>query len=641
MKTIKNIGIFAHVDAGKTTLTEQLLYQTGAIRHLGRVDHGDTVTDENVLERERGISIFASPTSYTFEGHKVNIIDTPGHVDFIAEVERSMLVLDGAVLVISAKEKVQSHTRLLFRTLQRLKVPTLIVINKIDRLGVIIDDVLKEIHAHLTEHAIVLQKAAIHFDGTCHVEDEPIQINDANIEKLSLVDEHLLVDYLDDKRIDQQRMEQTLQIGTERVKCFPVCFASALKGLGVRAILHHINRFLPAFQPLETDEPSGVVFRINRRPGTVTKLATIKLEAGRLKAYDYIGGDKITTIKKYEAGRLVAVGQLEPGEIAVVTGLNHIGVGHVFGKSRIHDIHLGQPTLRAKIRIEQMTYREKLLQALSNIQDADPYLSYELSDYTKDIHINMFGYVQMEILEELLARDYQLKVHFEKPKVIFKEAPIKVGQGFMAIRDPMNPFEAGIRLKISPMPSGSGITCVSEVSFGSLQRPYQNAVWDGVKKHLAQGLYGWQITDIQVTLVDYEYNSVTSTPSDYRLLSPIVLFRALKEAGTKLLWPINRYELQVKTRLMGRAMSDLQAMLAVLEEPSIKEDRCIITGEIPAQTSGRYDLSVQEYTSGLGDYTAKHSHYEPAPDTMVEYRDYFMADPGNMTRYIMEKQRTI
>ena len=641
-ETIKNIGIFAHVDAGKTTLTEQLLYHTGAIRHLGRVDHGNTQTDSLDLERERGISIISMPTSYTYQGQKVNIIDTPGHVDFVAEVERSMLVLDGAILVISAREGVQSHTKLLFNALTRMAVPTLIFVNKIDRLGVDIEKVLQEIRMQLSPDIWVMQAVAGEGSKQAQVRNLALQPDDELIEILSKIDEMLLIDYLEGDEISSERLQRTLKMAVAERAVYPLLFGSVLNGIGMQEILDEINNLLPQFEPLETDEVSGIVFKVSRKYVKTMRECMIKLTAGQVALRDFIDQDKVTSIYRWNQGKVEVTKVLQAGDIGIVTGLNHLKVGDTFGQGVRHKgFSLGKPTLKVKVEADRPSQRQALLEALALMMDNDPYLSYELNEFNEDIYITLFGYVQMEIVEEMLKRDFGIDIQLTDPMTIYMETPKKPAEASVTMHQDGLPFPAAVGFRVEPLPKGRGFQYVSEITTGYLKQPFQNAVEDGVYAYLDQGLWGWELTDLKISLISYQFNSVTSTPSAYRDLSPLVLFEALKKAGTKLLWPISEYQLSVPTPLMGRATSDLQRMKATIEEPVIEGETCLIKGTIPVELSHNYALTVQQYTSGLGHFESKVIGYEDAPKDMYKERPRFKIDPANRGEYLLAKLRAL
>jgi len=633
LKKIKNIGIFAHVDAGKTTLTEQLLYNVGAIKTAGRVDKGDTQTDSNSIERERGISIYTMPASYDYRDQQINIIDTPGHVDFVAEVQRSMLVLDGAVLVISAKEGVQSHTKLLFNSLRKMNVPTLIFMNKIDRMGVDTNAVIKQIQKQLTKDIFITQSIADEGTKEATVKDLPLALCDSTIETLSPCDDTLLADYLDDKNIDTARLSESFKKSVQSCCLYPVMFGSALKNIGVVSILDNINELLPMFKKREENALSGVVFKVFYTNNQIRN-TVVKITAGSIKKYDYIEDDKITSIFTWKHGRVHSVDYLSPGEIGYFIGAKGLKIGDTFGDEKAHSlVDLGKPTLKAKISPTTMSSRVALLSALNIMADCDPYLSYELNEFSDDIYINMFGHIQMEIIEETLKRDFDVDVVFDKPMTIYMETPIAEAES--SVRIFTLPFAAGIALRISPLPIGSGVVYKHDVQTGGLTKQFLKAIEDGVYSYLDQGLLGWEITDIQISLIDYQFNSVDSTPSDYRRLAPLVLFRALSDAKTKLLWPMHDYILSVPTTMMGKAITDLGMKGATVSTPQISGENCTIAGRVPVENIDDYGLIVHEYTSGIGYFESHLSGYEHAPEGIVAQRKRFKTDAANEKEYLM------
>ncbi|MEZ4865586.1 MAG: translation factor GTPase family protein [Caldilineaceae bacterium] len=639
-ETIKNIGIFAHVDAGKTTLTEQLLYQSGAIRKLGRVDHGDTQTDSLELERERGISIISMPTSYNYEGYKINIIDTPGHVDFVAEVERSMLVLDGAILVISAKEGVQSHTKLLFNALKRMEVPTLIFVNKVDRMGVEITRVLTAIRKHLTAAICVMQEVSGVGSKQAQVKRVALQPDDTLIELLSLVDEAILVDYLEGHELSDERLRYTLKSAVAARVIYPVLFGSALNGIGLAEILNAINELLPDFAPLLTDEagaePSGVVFKVSHMHGKKGRTCMIKLTAGQVALRGFIGEDRITGLSRWHHGQMEVVPVLQAGDIAMVTGLHHLKVGNTFGQgTRNKGFALGKPTLKVKVAVERPSQRQELLEALTVMADNDPYLSYQLNAFNDDIYITLFGHVQMEIVQETLRREYGIDIEMTDPMTIYLETPIQTAEAAVTMYQDGLHFHAAVGFRVEPLPKGSGVEYASEITTGFLQQTFQNGVVDGVYSCLDQGLAGWELTDLKITLISYEFSSPVSTPADYRALAPLVLFDALKKAGTKLLWPMGEYQLTIPIPEMGHAMSDLRQMKATIEEPVMEDELCTITGIIPVDLCQNYQMTVRQYSGGIGYFDLKVTGYEEAPADVYKERPRFKPDPANWGEYLM------
>jgi ribosomal protection tetracycline resistance protein len=268
--------------------------------------------------------------------------------------------------------------------------------------------------------------------------------------------------------------------------------------------------------------------------------------------------------------------------------------------------------------------------------DTDPYLSYELNEFNEDIYINLFGYVQMEIVQERISRDFGVDIRFMDPMTIYMETPENTAEATVSMYEDGLPFHAGIGFRVEPLPRGSGLQYVSAISTGHLKRPFQNGVEDGVYAYIDQGLLGWELTDMKISLIDFQFN-VNSTPKDYRDLTPLVLFEALEKAGTKLLWPMSEYQLSIPTPLMGRAVSDLQRMKATIGEPVIETERCLLKGVIPIENSHHYEMTVHEYSDGMGSFESKFLGYEDAPGDIYKERPRFKVDPANRGKYLLAK----
>lgn len=279
-----------------------------------------------------------------------------------------------------------------------------------------------------------------------------------------------------------------------------------------------------------------------------------------------------------------------------------------------------------------------LLEALNSLMDSDPYLTYELNDHNQDILINLFGQVQMEVIQELLKKDYDLSVSFDDPMVILKETPCQSSEAEIKMWTKGNPFNSGLKIGIEPLPLNSGVEIVMMPSLNNLTKTYHNAILDGIKESLVQGLYGWEVTDFKITLMDYMYNSVSSTPKDFRDLVPMVLFKALKVAQTKRLWPINLFHCVIQNHLIGKVNSEIMTMKGRLDCHEGSENFIHIHGQIPVKTSMNYEQTIHEATSGHGYFLSRFSHYEEAPEDVKDKKDFFKVDPANTEAYIMSKQ---
>lgn len=534
MKII-NIGILAHVDAGKTTLTESLLYTSGAILELGSVDKGTTRTDTMFLERQRGITIQAAVTSFNWNDYKINIVDTPGHTDFITEVYRSLSVLDGAILVISAKDGVQAQTRILFHALQKMNIPTIIFINKIDQDGINLNNIYQNIKEKLSNDIIVMQNVTltpeISIKNIIDLDDwDPvISKNDKLLEK-----------YIAGEKLTIQELTYEEYRCVKKGSLFPIYHGSARNNIGTQQLIEAIsNLFCPEMNENDS-ELCGRVFKIEYTDHK-QRLVYLRLYSGTLHLRDTIilpekKKVKLTEIYIPSNGEMIQTKTVCSGDIFIIPN-NTLRLNDIIGNEKLLPCNVWNdktvPILRTRIEPIKIEEREKLLDALTEIADTDPLLRYYVDTITHEIIISFLGTVQLEVICSLLIEKYHINIRIEDPTVIYLEKPLQKADYTIHIEVPPNPFWASIGLSITPLPIGSGIQYESKVSLGYLNQSFQNAVREGINYGLEQGLYGWEVTDCKICFEYGVYYSPVSTPSDFRFLAPIVLEQALKKAGTQ------------------------------------------------------------------------------------------------------------
>ena len=527
MKII-NLGILAHVDAGKTTLTESLLYTSGAIAELGSVDEGTTRTDTMNLERQRGITIQTAVTSFQWEDVKVNIIDTPGHMDFLAEVYRSLSVLDGAVLLVSAKDGIQAQTRILFHALQTMKIPTIFFINKIDQEGIDLPMVYREMKAKLSSEIIVKQKVGQH----PHInvtDNDDIEQWDAVI----MGNDELLEKYMSGKPFKMSELEQEENRRFQNGTLFPVYHGSAKNNLGIRQLIEVIASKFYSSTPEGQSELCGQVFKIEYSEKR-RRFVYVRIYSGTLHLRDVIRISEKEKIKITEMcvpinGELCSSDIACSGDIVIlpndVLQLNSILGNEMLLPQRTF-IENPLPMLQTTIAAKKSEQREILLGALTEISDGDPLLKYYVDTTTHEIILSFLGKVQMEVICAILEEKYHVEAEIKEPTVIYMERPLRKAEYTIHIEVPPNPFWASVGLSIEPLPIGSGVQYESRVSLGYLNQSFQNAVMEGVLYGCEQGLYGWKVTDCKICFEYGLYYSPVSTPADFRLLSPIVLEQA-------------------------------------------------------------------------------------------------------------------
>lgn len=612
MTTI-NIGIVAHVDAGKTSLTERILYETNVIKEVGRVDSGSTQTDSMELERQRGITIKASVVSFFIDDIKVNVIDTPGHADFIAEVERSFRVLDGAILVISAVEGVQAQTKILMRTLQKLNIPTILFVNKIDRSGANTEKVVKHIKAILSNEAFPFY--SVQNEGTKEARIIEYKSYDDCIERLAPYNESLLESYVNNEIVTDTLLREELEKQIQQANLYPIFFGSAMTGIGVTELLENISALLPANNSSPDEELSGVVFKIEREPSG-EKIAYVRLFSGSLHIRKYVDiqrneslphKEKIKKMCIFHNGDAIQISTVPSGEFCKVWGLNDIKIGDIIGERTdyIKDIHFAEPQMEAAIDAVPKERIHDLYAALMELCEEDPLIQVWKDDVHNELYIRLFGEVQKEVIETTLFEKYNLQVTFSNTRVVCIEKPIGIGNSVEVMDEKANPFYATVGFKVERGELNSGITYTLGVELGSLPLAFHKAIEDTVFQTLKQGLYGWEVTDIIVTLTHTGYASPVTTASDFRNLTPLVLMDALKQAETYVYEPVNEFELTVPEHAISTAMYKLAAIPATFAEPIFNNDSYQLTGSLPVAKTENFKRMLHSFTEGEGIFTTR------------------------------------
>lgn len=617
---VMNIGILAHVDAGKTTLTEQILYKSGAIMMPGRVDSGNTVTDSMAVEKTRGITVRATTTSFTHRGMKINLIDTPGHMDFIAEVERVFAVLDGAVLVLSAREMVQSQTRIIFGLLHRFRIPTILFINKIDRLGVDLTAVYTQIQELLTKDYVVMQQVSACHDGYLI---NP-SISPEGLERICLEDETLLNAYVAGNMPSYDALLPILACETHLCHLYPIYHGAALRGHGIEALMDAIAALLPrpSFQP---EGPSGAyIYKIDRDDKGRHR-AFGKVISGSLRIRQDIPIAtqenrmiKIRSLLTPSNGLLAPTDLVCCGDIAIIENAQELRCGDILGcvSNPLPVAATEKAPMEVSVTPEPPETRRALIDALTQLTQEDPQLSVAIQERTQEISIHVLGQTQREIVESLLDHRYGLRPTFGKMLTIYKETPLKPADATIAFGMP-NPYEAAMSITVTPLPRGSGVQFCSEVSFGYLTASFQAAAEAGLRSACSEGPCHWEVTDLMITLTWAQFSSVTSTPADFRSLASFLLDRALRASGTLLLEPCCHFSLEIPANGSGKGIYDIEQMRGTTASIETRGDVAVIRGLVPAQTSREYNKEVLSATGGKGLFTLSPAGYAPYPGEAV------------------------
>jgi ribosomal protection tetracycline resistance protein len=624
-----NLGILAHVDAGKTTLTERLLYAGGVIEEIGSVDQGTTQTDFLALERQRGITIRSAVASFAIGDVTVNQIDTPGHPDFIAEVERVLSVLDGAVLVISAVEGVQPQTRILMRALQRLRIPTLIFVNKIDRPGAGDDRVLNAISDRLS--AAIIPLGSVQAIGTRTASF--VLSHDRLPELLAERDDEILASYVEDEStVPSRRLREALAAQTQRAAVHPVFFGSAITGAGVEQLMSAIGELLPASQGDPDGPVAGTVFKIERGP-TGEKVAYVRMFSGTIHTRDrlHFGREldgKVTAIAVFERGPAVRRQSVGAGQVGKLWGLGEIQIGARIGEAgeggTAHQFP--PPTLESTV-IAPNGDGARLRVALGQLAEQDPLINVRQDDTGHEISVSLYGEVQKEVIQATLANEFDLDVTFRETTLIHIERPTRNGEAIELLHADSNPFLATIGLRVSPAPIDAGIDVRLEIDPRSAPlyiyktlESFTQHMDEYVREALREGVFGWQVTDCTVTMTKCIYSVPDGPPSrrgplsaaaDFRKLTPLVLRQALERARPVVCEPIVRISVEVPTGAIGPVLAALGRLGAAVETPTLRSNLSVLEAVMPAALAQDLQRQLPGLTGGEGVLDSTFAGYQP------------------------------
>ncbi len=586
------VGILAHVDAGKTTLSETMLYLTGSIRKMGRVDHKDAFLDTFELEKTRGITIFSKQAVFQLGDMEATLLDTPGHVDFSSEMERTLQVLDYAILVISGADGIQGHTQTIWKLLKRYGVPTFIFVNKMDQVGADREKLLKELRSRLGEGCIDFGETESR-DGHWN-------------ENLAVCDEHLLESFLETGELKKDDIARAIA----KYRIFPAYFGSALKNSGVQDLLDGMEIYT---RPAEYADVFGArVFKISR-DDQGNRLTHVKITGGSLKVKDAIdeeGREKVDQIRIYSGKQYDSVQEASAGSICALTGLSttHAGDGLGFESGSVQPEL--EPVLSYRIELPESCNVHGMLQNLKVLEEEEPHLNIVWNETLEEIHAKVMGEIEIEILKSLILDRFGIEVTFGSGNLVYKETIKKPTLGIGHF-EPLKHY-AEVHLLMEPAESGSGIqlatACSEDVLGGSWQRL--------ILTHLAEKpfngvLTGSEITDMKITVVAGRAHEKHTEGGDFRQATFRAVRQGLMKAESILLEPVYIFRLELPKEFLGKAMSDVQRMYGRHDEPSIDEENAILTGTAPVSTMMHYSLEVAGYTKGTGRLALSPGGYEP------------------------------
>jgi len=646
-KTSITIGILAHVDAGKTSITESLLHHSGAITTLGSVDKGSAITDGLSMEKSRGISIKASSVDFTWNNCIFHLVDTPGHIDFAAEVDRSLSILDAVILVVSAKEGVQAHTLNLWESLIERKLPVLIFFNKIDRAGVNIEHLFSEFEKDLGTKLFALNypdlsdpdhpKLISFTNCSNHIDSTII---DKSMENLAECDERFLEQYLEGETSD---LTPILEKGKNQIQSqslFGALFGSAKLGLGIEEVLNSISTLMPKPKNYFST-PAAKVFKVtfHDKKG---KLAYIKSYGSTLKNKGIIRSQqldkdiKINQMFKPHLGDLVQVSELYPGEIGIISTSDNIRSGDILGSENLTDHYskISEAILGVQVIAKDEKNYQKLGEALDILNLEDPILDFKWFKKEKEFHLKILGPIQTEVLKENLIQRWDIEAEFQSPKVIYKETPSKSAEGYVRYWMP-KPCWAIMTFLIEPAPLGSGISFTSNVRTSDISNKYLNEVKRAIPWSLKQGIHGYEVTDLSITLIEGSEHTAHSNPGDFLLATPMGILKGLENAGTDLLEPMYAFEIKANQDVLGSISSDLNQMNAQIGPPVFENNFFTMNGRVPVATAMNYSIKFNTTTSGKGRLKLTLDGYEKTTTTDDKIRKYKGISPLDESQWIL------
>lgn len=592
------IGILAHVDAGKTTMSEAILYETGKLKKMGRVDNRDAFLDTFALERARGITIFSKQAVFPLGDTFVTLLDTPGHVDFSAEMERTLQVLDYAVLIVSGADGVQGHTETLWRLLKRYRIPVFLFVNKMDQKGTDQEAVLASLKERL-DHGIVDFSGV---SGNCEI----LETSDETAEEIATCDEALLEAYLADGSLKTADVRNAIQ---DR-KLFPCFFGSALKLTGVREFLTSLGEF--ASCPDYTKDFGTKVFKISRDE-TGVRMTHLKITGGTLKIRDSLSPDseeKINQIRLYSGSKFEMLKEAEPGMVVAVTGISDTKPGQVFGSASDSVLPLLEPVLTYRILLPFGTDSHTMLRHMRMLEEEDPQLHIVWNEALGEIQAQVMGDVQMEILKSQVQERFGVEIGFGEGNIVYKETIAKTVEG-VGHFEPLRHY-AEVHLLMEPGEPGSGLVFEADCSEDMLDKNWQRLILTHLEEKRFRGiLTGSEITDIKITLIAGRAHQKHTEGGDFRQATYRAVRQGLCEAGCVLLEPYYAFRLEVPSENLGRAMADLDRMQGEFSAPEQDGSIALLTGTAPVSTMRNYQRDVISYTKGRGRLTLSLSGYEP------------------------------
>ncbi len=600
----KVIGILAHVDAGKTTLSEQILYHTHSIRTRGRVDHQDAFLDSSRLERDRGITIFSNQAVFHYNDSTYYLVDTPGHVDFSAEMERTLDILDYAIVVVSCVEGVQGHTETIWKLLRQHGVPTVFFLNKTDRAGAEPNRVLSELQSKFTT-------------SVC---DFTTGFSTAAIEQIAELDEDLLEHYLNNG-YDADLWLTAAQSLIQSEKLFPCFSGSALNDINIDTFLQGLDSLTKTDS--DASSPfSGRVYKI-RHDSQGSRVVFLKITGGTLRVKDAVGNEKINELRIYNGAKFVPAQQALAGELCAVTGLSNVMVGDGIGEITTHTDCITTPMLMAKVNIDPSLSARTVLGCFKILEDEDPMLGVVWEEALQEIHVHVMGTIQLEILKEVVWERFHTAVTFGDCEILYQETIRGSVTGYGHF-EPLKHY-AEVHLRLSEGERGSGLTFTSECSTDVLDLNWQRLIRTHVFEFRHKGiLTGSPLTDVKIVLLTGRAHEKHTEGGDFREATYRAIRQGLEQAENVLLEPYYKFSIQTEPEQIGRVLTDIQRMYGSFEPPDITDGHAAIQGRAPVAAIMNYGRELVTFTKGKGSLNLQFDGYEPChnSDEVIEHIAY-------------------
>ncbi len=647
-KQIRNIALFAHVDAGKTSVTEQLLYHSGKIRTLGSVDHGNTQTDTLHVEKLRGITVNSSMLSFEWSDVQINLIDTPGHIDFSSETQKAFLAIDAAIIIISAVEGIQAQTENLINLLKQTNKPFIVFINKIDRIGADSSLIIKELKTELNTDTFILQTIKNESNNDVNIDldwNENSYTKNKLLEQIIEYNDDLLARFFNNETLLFNELNNELILLTHKQQLIPLFVGSAKFSIGIKALLNGIVQYLP--QPKTNDNNlSGVIFKtFHLKDG---KWLAVRLFSGQLNSRSEIYNasqninEKVNLIKSIDLNNQKIINTINAGEIALVKGLNNGKPGDFIGlkPNNLTSNILSEPLLSVQILPNNESEINQLIKALHILNNEDPDLEFEFIKDEREFHIKIHGEIQKEILQTLIKERFNLEITFTEPTVIYKETPTINSEGFVRYWMP-KPCWAIMKFKIEPLTTGKGVIFESIVGVNDVKQQYQNDVKKTIPTALKQGVLGWQVDDIKITLIEGEDHEMHTKSNDFSIATPMGIMDGLTKAKMTLLEPILSFKIKSSSDFIGKINSELIHLRAHITTSEINDNIVIINGEIPLATSLKLPITLSSLTSGKAKLNTKFIKYQKCAVDLGKTRDFKGISPLDTAKYILKARKAL